>query len=184
MKSVQAIYIASNSSNEKPRHHLCREGPESWCKWQRTKAAGKKYDHKDPLPDAIVELLRPIYACLGCRSLLENVYWDIHRMLMNNFILWYGSFPKGTVLGQNGNADCLLSCRVLFQRWSQFSCNTQESFTIRANTSLEGSFEEKGQKETSRKPVQSFRGSKKLPRRARRKRKGLDDVCASFLTNH
>ena len=69
MKAVQATLLHSNSSNKQTRHHLC---PESWCKWQVAKATGKEYDHRDPLPDAIVQLLRPVYSPLGNYSLLEK----------------------------------------------------------------------------------------------------------------
>ena len=72
MKAVQATLLHSNSSNERPRHHLCPEGPDLWCKWQVAKATGKEYSHKEPLPDAIVQILRPIYARLVSRSLLEK----------------------------------------------------------------------------------------------------------------
>ena len=72
MKAVQATLLHSNFSNERPRHHLCPEGPESWCKWQKARATGKEYDHRDPLSDAIVQLICPIYSCLGSRSLLEK----------------------------------------------------------------------------------------------------------------
>jgi len=47
-------------------------GRDSWCKWQVAQATGDVYDHQEPLPDSIVQLLRPIYARLGSRSLLEK----------------------------------------------------------------------------------------------------------------
>ena len=72
MKAVQASLLHSNSTNVWPRHHLCPVGPDSWCKWQVAQATGTVYDHKDPLPDAIVQLLHPIYSRLGSRSLLEK----------------------------------------------------------------------------------------------------------------
>ena len=72
MKAVQASLLHLNSSNEHPRHHLCPEGENSWCKWQVAQVLRKVYDHKDPIPEAIVTLLKPIYARLGSRSLLEK----------------------------------------------------------------------------------------------------------------
>ena len=65
MTDVQATLLHSNSTNEQPRHHLCPVGPDSWCKWQVAQATGTVCDHKEPLPDAIVQLLRPIYSRLG-----------------------------------------------------------------------------------------------------------------------
>ena len=71
IKAVQATLLHFNSTNEQPRHHLC---PISWCKWQQAKKDGKEkeYDHKYHLPSAIVQLVRPIYARLGNKSLLEK----------------------------------------------------------------------------------------------------------------
>jgi hypothetical protein len=38
-KAVQATLLHCNSTNA--HHHLCPEGPSSWCKWQAAKANGK-----------------------------------------------------------------------------------------------------------------------------------------------
>ena len=70
MKSVQATLLHCNSTDDAPRHHLCPVGETSWHKWQVAKAVGKEYHHKDPIPEAIVQLIKPIYACLGSKSLL------------------------------------------------------------------------------------------------------------------
>ena len=71
-KSVQATLLHCNSTDDAPRHHLCPEGATSWCKWQVAKALGKEYHHKEPIPEAIVQLIKPIYARLGSRYLLEK----------------------------------------------------------------------------------------------------------------
>ena len=73
VKAVQATLLHSNSSDEAPRHHLCPTGKESWCKWQRAQALGIKYSHtKPPIPEAILHLLKPIYAMLGSPLLLQK----------------------------------------------------------------------------------------------------------------
>ena len=72
VKSVQATLLHCNSTDDAPRHHLCPEGEMSWCKWQVAKALGKEYHHKEPIPETIVQLIKPIYARLGSRSLLEK----------------------------------------------------------------------------------------------------------------
>ena len=72
MKAVQATLLHCNSTDEVPRHHLCPEGETSWCKWQVVKTVRKEYHHKDPIPEVIVQLIKPIYARLGSRSLLEK----------------------------------------------------------------------------------------------------------------
>ena len=67
MRGVQATLLHLNSIDETPRHHLCPEGKDSWCKWQAAKARGEEYHHqKNPIPEPIVQLLKPIYARLAC----------------------------------------------------------------------------------------------------------------------
>ena len=62
VKAVQATLLHCNSTDEHPRHHLCPEDKGSWCKWQVAKATGKSFTHKDPISEAIVALIQPIYA--------------------------------------------------------------------------------------------------------------------------
>lgn len=73
MQAVQASLLHMNSMDENPRHHLCPIGPDSWCKYQNAIANKVPYTHrKDPIPSAIVEVLKPVYARLGSWSLLER----------------------------------------------------------------------------------------------------------------
>lgn len=61
------------SSDQKPLHMFCPTGADSWCGWQRVKA-GKQatYAHPNVLPEAIVELVKPIYRDLTSRDLLSR----------------------------------------------------------------------------------------------------------------
>ena len=70
MKAVQASLLHSNSTNVRPRHHLCPVGPDSWCKWQVAQATGTVYDHKDPLPDAMSS-----YYALYIHAWAADPYW-------------------------------------------------------------------------------------------------------------
>ena len=73
IRAVQASLLHCNSSDEHPRHHLCPTGESSWCKYQKALALGKPFSHKKtPIPEAIVHLIKPIYARLGSRELLEK----------------------------------------------------------------------------------------------------------------
>ena len=104
MKAVQASLLHSNSTDEQPRHHLCPEGEDSWCKYQKAKACGLAYLHCKPaIPAAIVQLLRPIYARLGSKSLLEkcvegytqNANEALHQLVWKHC-------PKELFLGRMG----------------------------------------------------------------------------------
>ena len=98
VKGVQATLLHSNSTDEAPRHHLCPEGEDSWCKRQVAKAKGEEYHHKkNPIPEPIVHLLKPIYARLGSRKLLDtqNANESLHS------VVWKFC-PKEVFLGKDG----------------------------------------------------------------------------------
>ena len=73
MRAVQASLQHNNSTDKHPRHHLCPSGANSWCKYQKNMALSLGYHHsKEPVPEAIVSLLKPIYNGLGSHDLLEK----------------------------------------------------------------------------------------------------------------
>ena len=59
---------AGTSTDDRPVHHMCPEGENSWCSYNKTKAGNKLDEYKngfDPIQQAIVQLLKPIYNRLG-----------------------------------------------------------------------------------------------------------------------
>ena len=103
VRAVQATLLHRNSSDERPRHHLRPTGENSWCKWQCAQALGIKYSHsKPPIPEAIVHLLKPIYACLGSSLLLQKCLEGYTQMPTRHYTQLYGSYvsPKELFLGK------------------------------------------------------------------------------------
>ena len=104
VKGVQATLLHSNSSDETPRHHLCPPGEDSWCKWQVAKAKGEEYHHKkSPIPEPIVQLLKPIYGRLGSKKLLEkriDGYTQNANESLHSFVWKF--CPKKVFLGRDG----------------------------------------------------------------------------------
>ena len=73
MMAVQATLHHMTSTDDRPVHHMCPEGENSWCSYNKAKAGNKLDEYKhgfDPIPQAIVQLLRPIYNRLGSQLLL------------------------------------------------------------------------------------------------------------------
>ena len=61
------------SSEQKPQHHLCPKGKESWCGWQKDVATKtKSYKPKRGLPTAVVDAIEPIYEALADKKLLSR----------------------------------------------------------------------------------------------------------------
>ncbi len=64
MMAVQATLHHMTSTDDRPVHHMCPEGENSWCSYNKAKAGNKLDEYKhgfDPIPQAIVQLLKPIY---------------------------------------------------------------------------------------------------------------------------
>ena len=71
--AVWAILYHDASSDQKPQHQYCPVGPQSWCGWQRDVANGTtKYRHHDTVPEAIVEVVKPIFKKLSDSNLLKR----------------------------------------------------------------------------------------------------------------
>ena len=60
------------SSDENPQHQFCPKGPESWCKFHQAALKGEVHHHSKPLPEAVVDILKPLYHQLSKDSILEG----------------------------------------------------------------------------------------------------------------
>ncbi|XP_014478531.1 PREDICTED: uncharacterized protein LOC106746440 [Dinoponera quadriceps] len=74
-KAIWATFYHYSSTDSKPQHHFCPEGPESWCKWQQAKATNKlknfRHDYA-ALPKEVLDVIKPIYENLSNDKLLER----------------------------------------------------------------------------------------------------------------
>ena len=73
--AVQATLHHMTSTDDRPVHHMCPEGKNSCCSYNKAKARNELdvYKHGfDAIPQAIVQLLKPIYNRLGSRLLLSK----------------------------------------------------------------------------------------------------------------
>ena len=86
MMAVQATLHHMTSTDDRPVHHMCPEGENPWCSYNKAKAGNKLDEYKhgfDPIPQAIVQLLNPIYNRLGNRLLCLYACSDTLRMHTN-----------------------------------------------------------------------------------------------------
>ena len=61
------LHVASTDTN--PQHHLCPDGPNSWCGYKRDK---DQYKHKNGIPKSIVEFIKPVFQDLSKTDLLSK----------------------------------------------------------------------------------------------------------------
>ena len=177
VRGVQATLLHSNSTDDRPRHHLCPTGKDSWCKWQVAKANGEEFHHhKNPIPEAILHLLKPIYSHLGSFSLLEKC---LHGYKQNaneslHSVVWK-FFPKELFLGKV-SVDTACAMAVC-----SFNDGATSLSTIASRRGLEPSpfcdhhLKRKDAQRIRGSKYKSSRRAKELRRASRRKRKGLDD---------
>lgn len=73
-REILAGLYHSASTDEDPQHQYCPQDKETWCKWQQAKQDSTRgpYNHKTPLPQAVIDTIKPIYTRLSQESLLKR----------------------------------------------------------------------------------------------------------------
>lgn len=71
-KAIWATYFHKLSSDEKPQHQLCPTQSETWCKYNKAQQKGEKYTHKHSLPEAVMDVVKPIFKDLSDVNLLKR----------------------------------------------------------------------------------------------------------------
>ncbi|GFY14058.1 uncharacterized protein TNCV_3274901 [Trichonephila clavipes] len=71
-QAICAIFLHKLSTDEYPQHGFCPIGEDSWCGFKKAEASGKSYKHKNSLPVAVVEAMRPIFGDLSHPDLLKK----------------------------------------------------------------------------------------------------------------
>ncbi|GFW32862.1 uncharacterized protein TNCV_1774291 [Trichonephila clavipes] len=76
-QALWAIYCHYRSTDEEPIHHFCPIGDTSWCKYQKTVATNSAslFKHKNIVPIAIMDEIKPIIAELSAPKLLKKCVW-------------------------------------------------------------------------------------------------------------
>ena len=177
IKAVQATLLHCNSSDTTPRHHLCPEGKNSWCKWQVAKALGEPFQHqKPPIPEAIVQLLKPIYARLGSRVLLEKCMHGYTQNANESLHSTVWKFcPKELFLGK---ANIEIACALAvcnFNDGASSLIRVAERLELEPTPLCKDFLQAKDIKRIEKSKYKNSDRAKYLRRAARRKRKGFDD---------
>ncbi|GFU36924.1 uncharacterized protein LOC101238613 [Trichonephila clavipes] len=101
MSSVIAAFFHCVSGKNNSFHGQCLEGSESWCRYQRAKAAGSPLKEiEQGLPNKIINQIKPTYLKLCNETLLKKC---LHGKTQNcnesyNNILW-NIVPKNIFIG-------------------------------------------------------------------------------------
>ena len=181
VRAVQATLLHSNSSDETPRHHLCPTGEGSWCKWQRAQSLGIEYTHRKPLiPEAIVYLLKPIYARLGSPALLEKCLERLYSRYQNaneslHATVWK-LCPKELFLGKR---SVEIACSIAVSRYNDGACallSLSKKVELSTSSFCRHLLRKKDRCHVQKSKYKSSEHGKALIRKSRKKRKGLEDT--------
>ena len=124
-----AVFYHSISTDEKPLHHCCPEGADSWCKFQRAVALHQNAPpHSTRIPADLEQYIKPVFAALCTPELLEKCLLGATQNRNESFnnLVW------ACALGLNSLLDPLLTLpsvkplsfstqvnRLCFQSWNE-----------------------------------------------------------------
>lgn len=99
MKDIWALYFHKLSSDSDPHHGLCPKGETSWCGYQKASAKGERYSHKNSIPVAVMEFIKPVFKSLSNKELLRKC---LHGKTQNpnesvNAVIWSRLLKTGFV---------------------------------------------------------------------------------------
>ncbi|GFT91189.1 uncharacterized protein TNCV_4044271 [Trichonephila clavipes] len=96
-QAIWAIFLHKLSTDEYPQHGFCPIGEDSWCGFKKAEASGKSYKHKNSLPVAVVEAMRPIFRDLSHPDLLKKCLHGKTQNPSESFhnVVW-SRVPKAT----------------------------------------------------------------------------------------
>lgn len=114
IRAVWSTYFHKRSTDDRPLHHLCPEGADSWCKYNKALQLNQPYTHEISLPEAVLLAIHPTYKDLAKPDLLKKC---LHGQTQNpnesfNSVIWK-RVPKTEFVGietlKFGVADAVLT---------------------------------------------------------------------------
>lgn len=130
-RAVWAIYFHKRSTDEKPIHGLCPTGSDSWCRYNKTAAIGGTYKHKTSIPEAIMDLIKPVFRDLSSPDLLKKC---LHGKTQNanesvNNVIWT-RVPKNTFVSKSTLEFGVLEAVASFNNGYIIKCDVLYSLGI------------------------------------------------------
>lgn len=71
--AIDAIVLHKSSTDDEPKHHLCPEGEDSWCQYNKCKAIGNPFGvHRPTPPKCVWKKIQDVFHDASKPELLEN----------------------------------------------------------------------------------------------------------------
>lgn len=71
-KAIWATYYHKLSTKENPKHGLFPTGEESWCKYNKAPTTGEVYNHKNYIPEDILQKITTVFNDFSNEALLKK----------------------------------------------------------------------------------------------------------------
>lgn len=174
-RAIWATLDHRASTDEYPKHERCSE---TWCKFVKAQLNRETYHHKKPLPQAVCQVIEPIYKDLSNKVLLKRC---LHGKTQNpnessNAAIWQ-RLPKTVFVGLETLKLGVNDAIINFNEGSVGKINVLErlqitpgKFTILGLQRIDATRVRKAQKEVTEK------NKKKRVARRKMKRKNEDKV--------
>lgn len=142
-RATHAILKHYSRTPEKPRHEDCPKGRDSWCSYNRDAATGEKSHHpiKDPLPEAVVKVVQPVFDRLGSEQFLVGFEecLDQNRNESWHHVVW-SMAPKEQFTSQQEVSVAVSLSVLLFNSGIE---STMTKFLPAMNMTVNGSMRSK-----------------------------------------
>jgi hypothetical protein len=91
-RAVWAVFLRELLTNEKPPDGVCTSGGDIWCKFKISAGSGVAYEHKHPLPAAVMDAITPVFRDhAGVDPLKKCFHGKIHNPTeYMNPVIWTG----------------------------------------------------------------------------------------------
>ncbi|GFU67463.1 uncharacterized protein LOC101238613 [Trichonephila clavipes] len=100
MSSVIAAFFHCVSGKNNSLHGQCPEGSESWCRYQRAKAAGSPLKEiEQGLPNKIINQIKPTYLKLCNETLLKKCLHGKTQNCNESYNILWNIVPKNIFIG-------------------------------------------------------------------------------------
>ena len=171
-----AIVHKTLHDNPADQHRFCPQGEDSWCGWQLQQLGGPDYTPTDLLPPAVFEVIKPIWAQLTDKVLLEKCVRGAtqNRNEAWNGMLW-GICPKTKFCGTSVVKLCAALTCLRFNNGLGSYCEVLEAMGIERGTFTASGLAEQDRKRVDAASKKTTEGCKKARKRRRRVRKGIED---------
>ena len=164
------------STDEKPQHQFCPKGQDTWCKFHQAAQKGETYHHAKPLPEAVFEVVKPVYERLTQDKLLEGCLGGFTQNSCEslNHLIW-ARCPKSLASGRNHLDAASAGAVIVFNEGKQALCEVFQKLGISPGRNTQELFRKTDRKRIKDSNRNASEIQKKIRKGRRSSRKALEE---------